>query len=143
MEIASTRADPRADPQATQKISREDLEEALRRTKSGTRAKVRPSPVVERGSLPGPRDDEEESSVVPVEPLVIDPALSAAPGAPPASTSAITPSLDLRAVPPSSVTSARRLHVTPQLVFLVGLALAAVVMLALIAGFFAGRITLP
>ena len=52
----------------TQKISREALEEALKRTKSGTRRAVRSEHELpddftdarrERDSLPGPRDDED------------------------------------------------------------------------------------
>jgi hypothetical protein len=58
----------------TQKISREELEEALKRTKSGTRRAIRSEPELppnendarrERDSLPGPRDDEDNPNVGP------------------------------------------------------------------------------
>ncbi len=66
VEVPATRPDPRSvDPQATQKISRAQLDEALKRTKSGTRRALRSQPDFDdetaraRDSLPGPRDDED------------------------------------------------------------------------------------
>jgi hypothetical protein len=69
VEVPAPRPDPRsADPAATQKISREQLEEALKRTKSGTRRALRSEPELppnendprrERDSLPGPREDDD------------------------------------------------------------------------------------
>ena len=62
------------EPGVTQKISREELEEALKRTKSGTRRAIRSEPELppnendarrERDSLPGPRDDEDNPHVGP------------------------------------------------------------------------------
>jgi hypothetical protein len=82
VEVPAARPDPRsAEPDlharqagVTQKISREDLEEALKRTKSGTRRAVRSEHELpddhsdarrERDSLPGPRDDEDHPNVGP------------------------------------------------------------------------------
>lgn len=99
VEVPAARLDPRSpepDQRArqasvTQKISREDLEEALKRTKSGTRRAVRSEHELpddhndarrERDSLPGPRDDEDNPHAGPqvtivridsVEMDVIDP----------------------------------------------------------------------
>ena len=151
VEIASKRSDPRADPQATQRISREELEEALRRTKSGMRAAVRSSPEVDRGSLAGPRDDEgPEIAVVPVDGVEVA-AVAPASLPPPVATSVATPSkasplspsINLRPSERSLSSLTRRLHVTPQLALLVGLAIVAFVTLAAIVGFFAGRVTGP
>lgn len=106
VEVPAARPDPRSpepdaqsrarEPGVTQKISRAELEEALSRTKSGTRRAIRSEPELppndndarrERDSLPGPRDDEDNPSVGPqvtivridsIEMDVIDPlALSA------------------------------------------------------------------
>ena len=84
VEVPAGRPDPRSaepdvhsrarEPAVTQKISREELDEALRRTKSGTRRAVRSEhelppndadPRRERDSLPGPRDDEDDPTVGP------------------------------------------------------------------------------
>jgi hypothetical protein len=102
VEVPAARPDPRSgepdlharQASVTQKISREDLEEALKRTKSGTRRAVREEygqhelpedhndARRERDSLPGPRDDEDNPHVGPqvtivridsVEMDVIDP----------------------------------------------------------------------
>lgn len=75
VEVPAPRPDPRsADPHATQKISRAQLEEALKRTKSGTRRALRSEPEIppndnderrERDSLPGPREDDDSPNVAP------------------------------------------------------------------------------
>jgi hypothetical protein len=83
VEVPAGRPDPRsAEPDAlprgqgvTQKISRAALEEALKRTKSGTRRALRSEPEIPpdendarrepRDSLPGPRDDEDNPHVGP------------------------------------------------------------------------------
>jgi hypothetical protein len=149
VEVPSRRPDPRSDPQATQKISREQLEDALRRTKSGTRPAVRSEPGLQRDSLPGPRDDEgPEITIVRIDSVelsVIDPASFP----PPRETSLVTPSQASPLSPsivtatPRSLTSSltRRLHITPRLAFLAGLAVVVFVTLAAVVGFFAGRIS--
>lgn len=73
--MPAARPDPRAaDPGATQKISRAQLEEALKRTKSGTRRALRSEPEIppnendprrERDSLPGPREDDDSPHIGP------------------------------------------------------------------------------
>ena len=83
VEVPAARPDPRsAEPDSrsrgqgvTQKISRAELEEALKRTKSGTRRAIRSEPEIPpdendarrepRDSLPGPRDDEDNPHVGP------------------------------------------------------------------------------
>lgn len=64
VEVSSPGLDARADPQATQKISREQLEEALKRTKSGTRPVVRSEPSLDDQGYAGPRDDSHDSPQV-------------------------------------------------------------------------------
>lgn len=157
IEIASTRPDPRAaDPQATQKISLADLEAALRRTKSGTRAAQRSEPRLDDEVFAGPRDDSPEITIVGIDTAeefeAVDPStLISTPAAPsdtrvatPTAASPLASSIDTklalanrRSAKPAVT---RRLHVTPQLALLVGLALLAFVTLAAIIGFFAGRI---
>jgi hypothetical protein len=73
--VPAARPDARsADPYATQKISRAQLEEALKRTKSGTRRALRSEPEIppnendprrERDSLPGPREDDDSPQMGP------------------------------------------------------------------------------
>lgn len=135
----------------TQKISRAELDDALNRTKSGTRVALRSEPELGGDSFAGPRDDGPEVTIVCIETMelsVIDPAslpppreaLVTSPQASPPSPSLTTPSLlASRRSLTSSLT--RRFHVTPQLAFLVGVALVSMVALAAILGFFAGRIT--
>jgi hypothetical protein len=105
VEVPAARPDPRSpepdlharQASVTQKISREDLEEALKRTKSGMRRAVRSEHELpedhndarrERDSLPGPRDDEDNPNVGPqvtivridsVEMDIIDPPTARAP----------------------------------------------------------------
>ncbi len=158
VEVRSTRPDPRAtDPQATQKISREQLEEALRRTKSGTRAALRSDPLLERAASPsedesfaGPRDDGPEVTIVGIDTMELDaydlvalPAMAT--GATPARPTPLTPPIatPLAWPRPGAASPTRRLHITPQLALLVGLAAVAFVTLAAIIGFFAGRVTVP
>jgi hypothetical protein len=168
VEVPPSRPDPRSaepdeharpDRAATQKISREALEEALRRTKSGTRRAVRSEhelppndadPRRERDSLPGPRDDEDVTtdSVSPKAP---------APTPTPTPMSAIMGPVEIRvlnesadeneteeqsAPAPARVWSLERLHlhITPRNAFLAGLAVALFLVAAAAIGFFAGRV---
>ncbi len=137
--IDRRRIDPRADPHATQKISREMLDDVLRRTKSGTRPATRSHHDAERSaddedSFLGPRDSAPEITIVKIESVamsVFDPA------APP------PPTLEPHLAPrPSPVLLSRRLYVTPRLAFLAGLAVVAFIGIAAVVGFFAGRFTL-
>lgn len=181
VEVSGARPDPRSDPNATQKISRELLEDALRRTKSGTRPRVVSEIELEEG-LSGPRDDSPdiapEITIVRIDSVEIEtlaPASSPRPGADTASgpLTAMTsqgiatplPSSSLLPSPrPSTPSSphpiprasahaalspgARRgrlrtlgygLPLTPRAAFLIGIAVALVVALAAVVGFFAGR----
>lgn len=72
VEVAATRHDSRADPQATQKISREQLEEALKRTKSGTRAAVRSEPDLDGEGYAGPRDDSPQVTIVRIDSIELE-----------------------------------------------------------------------
>lgn len=76
MEVPAARPDPRAaDPQATQKISREQLDAALKRTKSGTRRAVRSEPDLEqdsRDAFAGPRDDGPQVTIVQIDSVELD-----------------------------------------------------------------------
>jgi hypothetical protein len=144
-EIPSKRPDARADPQATQKISREQLDDALRRTKSGTRTALRSEPEIDRDSLPGPRDTGPEITIVRIDSVelsVFDPA-SFPPSVPEPAPSSTRTAPVAAASSRRSLTSSltRRLHVTPQLAFLVGLAIVTFVTLAAIGGFVVGRLT--
>jgi hypothetical protein len=152
--VPAARPDPRsADPYATQKISREQLEEALKRTKSGTRRALRSEPEIppnendprrERDSLPGPREDDDNPHIGPqvtivridsVEMETIDP-LSLAP-----IRSTRSPAARATPTPIDSILSpTSRLHVTPRIAFIAGLAVALFALLAAAIGFFAGRI---
>jgi hypothetical protein len=152
VEIPSKRPDPRADPHATQKISREQLDDALKRTKSGTRMRSEPD-LNPRDSLPGPRDDSPEITIVRIDSVelsVFDPA-SFPPSADPIPEPTAEPAAaqvapaeesSIKASPRTTAISlTRRLHITPQLAFLIGLVVVAFVTLAAIVGFFAGRIS--
>ena len=147
VEVPSKRSDPRADPQATQKISREMLDDALRRTKSGTRPITRSqhdvAPSADDEGFVGPRDSAPEITIVKIDSMemsVFDPSTL------PQSThspSHVTPiSVENRAVPAASSPALRRLHVTPRMAFAIGLAVVAFVSIAAVVGFFAGRLTL-
>lgn len=86
VEVPATGPDSRADPQATQKISREQLEEALRRTKSGTRPVVRSEPNLDDQPYSGPRDDSPQVTIVRIDSMeleTIDPSTLPAPSAQP------------------------------------------------------------
>jgi hypothetical protein len=76
VEVPAARPDPRAaDPQATQKISREQLDAALKRTKSGTRRAVRSEPDLEQEShdaFAGPRDDGPQVTIVRIDSIELD-----------------------------------------------------------------------
>jgi hypothetical protein len=165
VEVPPIHPDPRSDPQATQatqEISREELEDALRRTKSGTRAVVRPEPkpVLSRphedvgphhDSLPGPRDDEGPEITIlridSVEFSVIDPASLPPPAAmhipTPWAASPLHPSITTASAAPRSLPASmtRGLHLTPRLAFLIGVGLVAFVVLVGMVGFLAGRFT--
>ncbi len=164
IEVPPSRPDPRSaepdaiagpDRAATQKISREALEEALRRTKSGTRRAVRSEhelppndadPRRERDSLPGPRDDEDTTTesvapkplmptpmspiMAPVEIRVLD--------APDASDASDEPVEERGA--PAPIWSLERLQITPRNAFLAGLVVALFLVAAAAIGFLAGRI---
>ena len=144
VEVASQRPDPRADPRydphATQKISRAELDAALRRTKSGTRPVTRSAPDLASDAFHGPRDDDApQITIVRIDSMemsVFDPSTLPAPSATPVDTAPV-------AAPPrhSRTMLARRLQLTPRLAFIVGLALVGFVMIAGMIGFFAGRIT--
>lgn len=163
IEVASTRPDPRAaDPQATQKISKEQLEAVLQRTKSGTRAAQRSEPRLEdeawrasERNYAGPRDTGPEITIVGIHTAeefeALDPAsLPTQSTAPSATQPAVSPlaasiATKVAAANPrlSRPSVTRRLRVTPQLALLVGLAIFAFVTLAAVVGFFAGRVALP
>ena len=146
VEVGSKRLDPRADPQATQKISREMLDDVLRRTKSGTRPASRshhdgPSIKIGAGkpnddSFMGPRDSAPDITIVKIDSTelsVVDPSSLRREHAS-ETPSHVTPIAV--AVSPLS----RRLHVTRRFAFIVGLLLLAFVGLAAAIGFFAGRV---
>ena len=147
VEVPSKRIDARADPQATQKISREMLDDALRRTKSGTRPITRSHPDVapdaEDEGFVGPRDSAPEITIVKIDSMemsVFDPSTLPQPVHVTQTPSHVTPI----AVATSAVRAglSRRVLVTPRLAFLVGLAVVAFVGIAAVVGFFAGRLTL-
>lgn len=158
MEVPAKRPDPRAsDPQATQKISREQLEQALRRTKSGTRRAMRSEPELE-GDLTGPRDDapahertpDDDAPQItivridsmglgelePVDPLSLPPIQSSPVAIPrPASRPEVHP----RPATHGSVWT-RRIELSPRLAFTAGIVVTVLVLLAAFFGFFAGRV---
>ena len=147
----------KGDAQTTQKISRQQLDEALKRTKSGTRRAVGSDPSLpepEEVDFLGPRDDTapllghiDPSSL---SPLVVAPrAVEVAPEAlatpaseDPVVTFALVEASDLYA--PGADERERpapdtMLRLRPRTAFVVGLAFAMLVMLAAVVGFFAGR----
>jgi hypothetical protein len=181
----SSDAIPRsADPQATQKISREELDAVLKRTKSGTRRAVRSEPEVEtprdssagevsgaraieplrsppahdvsRESLPGPRDDSPEISIMRIDSVelsAIDPASLPAP-APQASPMPFTP-MTFKPLTPASASplapiptpnprpakdAVRRVR-TRRASILSWIAIVISVAAAMFVAFFAGRLT--
>ncbi len=148
VEVPSKRIDPRADPQATQKISREMLDDALRRTKSGTRPITRshhdvvaPHADADDEGFVGPRDSAPEITIVRIDSMemsVFDPSTLAQPVDVTQTPSLVTPI----AIMPVGSPASRRVHVTPRLAFLVGLAVVAFVSIAAVVGFLAGRLTL-
>jgi len=165
VEISNARPDSRADAQATQKISREQLDEALKRTKSGTRRSVRSEHEI--NELAGPRDDSPQitiTSIDSVEFSTIDP--SSLPAASPSPLSLFSeatadaeaaeiadalhpPALDppaSLATSPASVPRTRATGewirsrvITPRAAFIAGIAVAVFVVLAAVLGFVAGR----
>jgi hypothetical protein len=178
VEIPARGTDPRVDPQATQKISRYELDEALRRTKSGTRPVVRSEPDFDDEDFAGPRDTSPEITIERIDSVEIEAFERASlprSGALPARTSATPPAalpvvavatpLDLdpplacgppppyevaasgdgmhepsaSAPAPRDVATRPRLHITPRIAFVAGIAVAALVTLAAFLGFFAGR----
>jgi hypothetical protein len=180
--VPAARPDPRsADPYATQKISREQLEEALKRTKSGTRRALRSEPEIppnendprrERDSLPGPREDDDSPHIGPqvtivridsVEMETIDPLSLPPMRSTPSPSARATPTpmgsvlngLSPMVVQTPGRSSApivqvdrkrrywatNRLHITPRIAFIAGLAVALFALLTAAIGFFAGRIS--
>lgn len=171
--MPAARPDPRsADPYATQKISRAQLEEALKRTKSGTRRALRSEPEIppnendprrERDSLPGPREDDDSPQMGPqvtivridsveleaIDPLSLPP-MRSTPGIPTPMGSMLSPMVIQTPVRSSAPVvdvdrkrrywATNRLHITPRIAFIAGLAVALFVLLAASVGFFAGRI---
>jgi hypothetical protein len=171
-EVAAPRPDPRSDPQATQKISREELDAVLKRTKSGVRTAVRSQPEieveveveVEPERFPGPRDSatselEAEVLRVPAMPSRVVPssgAMRAAPAAMPVITTSPfevaaalaqpaaeeAPSATPPAAPPEAAEepiAAAPVWLTARAALLGGLALAALIAVAALVGFLAGR----
>lgn len=154
VEIATSRPDSRADPQATQKISRAQLDEALKRTKSGTRRSVHSQHEIDELSGPrdddAPRDDDDSPQITivridslevdrlaeleTVDPLSLPPAPSA-PFVAPLSTPSTPGPLAIEASLPRS----RGLPITPRTAFIAGVLVAVFVALAASLGFFAGR----
>lgn len=146
------------DAQATKKISREQLEEALSRTKSGTRAAVRSDPALPEPEVVdffGPRDDtapqfahidpsslseaaetaggaEEDETTPPVEALLTEALPFEAPEAEEAAT-------DEAIAPRAPRAPDTTLRLKPRTAFVVGLVVAALVMFAALVGFIAGR----
>ena len=154
VEIPSARVDPRADadPYVTQKISRAELDEALKRTKSGTRPVTRSRPgdgaSYDEESFAGPRESSPEVTIVRIDSVelsTIDPSSLPEPSPPP-SLGAPTPTPGALSIPREShtraTTLAQRLRMTPRTAFVAGIAVAVFVVLAVLAGFFAGRISL-
>ena len=143
-EIAPTRPDPRADPQATQKISREQLDEALKRTKSGTRPIVRSEPAIEEELFSGPRDDAPQITITKIESMefeAIDPSTLPRPPTPLASLDTSIEASNAPTPRHRSSTLTQRLRSSPQIAIFAGLAIVAFITLAAVIGFFAGRIT--
>ena len=141
------------DAQTTQKISRQQLDEALKRTKSGTRRAVgsglsRAEP--EEVDFFGPRDDTapllahiDPSSL---SPLLVAPLAPVALARPPTEDPVVTFALVECSDVHEPVAEERdrpapdtRFHLRPRTAFVLGLAVAAVVILAAVVGFFAGR----
>lgn len=148
VEVPSKRIDARADPQATQKISREMLDDALRRTKSGTRPITRShhdvAPDAEDEGFVGPRDSAPEITIVKIDSMemsVFDPSTLPQPVHLTQMPSHVTPIAVATSGAPVRSGLSRRVLVTPRLAFLVGLAVVAFVGIAAVVGFFAGRLT--
>lgn len=155
--MRSTRSDPRADPGVTQKISRDVLEDALRRTKSGTQRIQReerddapmpePKPARQRlDSLAGPRDSYSDAPIVTimgiesVELQAFDPQVLAARHAvlntPPPVASDVPPAIDR----PSQISRiVARLPVSSRTLLVALLALVAFMASAGLVGFLVGR----
>jgi hypothetical protein len=141
------------DPHATQKISRQQLDEALKRTKSGTRRALGSEPSLpEPDDLFGPRDDTAPlvAHIDPSRssPILVAPRPARKPHAPVAlatpRTEAPVVTFALVTSEPATARQERRardtmLHVSSRTAFVLGLAVAVVVMLAAAVGFLAGR----
>ena len=148
--------DSRADPQATQKISREQLEAALLRTKSGTRPATRSTPNFDESNFDAPaqgathaeppfvepRDDSPQVTIERIDSMEFD---AIDPGTLPPM-SPLTP-LDISLVSPAararteSRSLMQRLRATPRMAFVTGIAVAVCVTLVALMAFFAGRLT--
>lgn len=143
------------DAQTTQRISRQQLDEALKRTKSGTRRAVgagRSLPEPEEVDFFGPRDDTAPL-LGHIDPSSLSP-LRAAPVAPIAPVALAKPATEDPVVTFALVDASdgdepseghdraapdTMLAVRPRTAFVVGLAIAMLVVLASVVGFFAGR----
>jgi hypothetical protein len=157
------------DAQATQKISRAQLDEALKRTKSGTRRAVRSDPTLpapEEVDFLGPRDDTapllghiDPSSLSPIPAAANVEEADAVPRPKPARTPesvALSKLAELAEAEASAeplafvvTDEAKRpdrdtiLRLRPRTAFVLGVAVAALVMLAGLFGYFAGRSPIP
>ena len=138
------------------------LDEALKRTKSGTRPIVRSEPALEphreaadAEPLDGPRDDSPQVTIVGIDSVELDvvdvSSLVRSPSAPEPTPEPVGMQAPSTPQPSMTVLTPRarsrdltdRFRTTPQLAFFAGLAIVAFVTLAAVIGFFAGRISNP
>jgi hypothetical protein len=159
------------DANSTQKISREQLDEALKRTKSGTRRAVRSDPALPEPEVVdflGPRDDTApqfahidpsslspiraaapapveapvEASVLRDEPVEVVALVAAVEVIAPVAVAVVAPVERVEPVEQVALPAPPRdtsLRLNPRTAFVVGLAIAALMVLAALVGFFAGR----
>ncbi len=160
-EVAAARPDPRAvDPQATQKITRAQLDEALKRTTSGTRLAASSEPLVSddtlmgpRDSLAGPLDDSDAMFVVGIDADRPQPALvvpdsttntgrhdALSPASPLLDVAHVRARSGTPAAPSPDAPPARGFLLTARGARLVVVAACVLVFLAVAVGFVAGRI---
>lgn len=133
----------------TQKISREELDAVLKRTKSGTRPIVRSEPNLDDQVYAGPRDSCPQITIVSIDTIELEePELPAPPADVPAPlvAPASTPSADEAPERASAdpvaprVGAVGRFQITPRMAFIGGIAVAVLIALAAFLGFFAGRV---
>jgi hypothetical protein len=152
------------DANSTQKISREQLDEALKRTKSGTRRAVRSDPALPEPEVVvflGPRDDTApqfahidpsslspiraaapapvEASVLRDEPVEVVALVAAVEVIAPVAVAVVAPVERVEQVELPAAPRDTSLRLNPRTAFVVGLAIAALMVLAALVGFFAGR----